>query len=73
MTVDWATGDNKVPQALFAIDYPDGTMIVDSTEDNGQTTKASIAWKGKRFPVSRTRPYSESLERIKKGQPADGK
>jgi hypothetical protein len=68
VTVDWATGDDKVPQALFEVDYPDGTMIFDSTEDNGQTTKASIAWKGKRVPVDISRLYSESLARIKKEQ-----
>jgi hypothetical protein len=75
VTVDWATGDDKVPAELFELDYPDGTMIVDSTEDNGQMTKASIAWHGKLVPVSVFRLYSESLERVKKGQPAipDGK
>ena len=73
VTVDWATGDDKVPKELFEIDYPDGTMIFDMTEDNGQTTKASIAWKGKLVPVDPSRLYSESLERVEKGLPTDGK
>lgn len=41
------------------------------TEDNGQTIKASTDWKGKLVPVNLFRLYSESLERVKKGQPAD--
>jgi hypothetical protein len=69
VTVDWATGDDKVPKELFVFDSPDGTMIFDSTEDNGQTTRASIAWKGKLVPVDAARLYSESLERVKKGLP----
>jgi hypothetical protein len=42
VTVDWATGDDKVPKELFVFDSPDGTMIFDSTEDNGQTTKGNV-------------------------------
>jgi hypothetical protein len=68
VTVDWAIGDDKVPAELFKFDYPDGTSIMDMTEDNGQTTKASIAWHGKLVPVRASRLYSESLERVKKGQ-----
>ncbi len=73
VTVDWATGDNKVPKELFEFDYPDGTTITERaeesrTEDHGQTTKHSIVWKGKLIPVSKFRPWSESLERIKKGE-----
>jgi hypothetical protein len=67
VTVDWATGDDKVPKELFVFDSPDGTMIFDSTEDNGQTTKTSIVWKGKLVPVNAGRLYSESLEHVKKG------
>jgi hypothetical protein len=75
VTVDWATGDDKVPKELFEFDYSDGTTITEwaednGTEDNGQSTKHSIVWKGKLVPVSNYRPWSESLERIKKGQPA---
>ncbi len=73
VTVDWGTGDDQVPNALFEFDYPDGTYVLDQTEDNGQTTKASIVWHGKLVPASVFRPYSKNLERIKKGQPADKK
>ncbi len=70
VTVDWATGDDKVPNDLFEFGSPDGTFVIDQTEDNGQTTEVSIAWKGKLFPVNPSRLYSESLKRVKQGQPA---
>jgi len=73
VTVDWATGDDKVPNDLFEFGSPDGTFVIDQTEDNGQTTKQSIVWKGKLVPVNPSRLYSESLKRIKNGQPADKK
>ena len=75
VTVDWATGDDKLPNELFEFDYPDGTMVLDSTDPNDPGVKCSIVWKGKLAPASMSRTYAESLERIKQGQPAtpDGK
>jgi hypothetical protein len=73
VTVDWGTGDDKVPNDLFEFGSPDGTFVIDQTEDNGQTTKVSIAWRGKLVPVNPSRLYSESLKRVKQGQPEDGK
>jgi hypothetical protein len=66
--IDWATGDEKVPKSLFEFDYPDGTEILDQSDEH--TNKLSIAWHAKLVPVNIGRPYAESLERIKKGQPA---
>jgi hypothetical protein len=73
VTVDWGTGDDKVPNDLFEFGSPDGTFVIDQTDDNGQTTKVSIAWRGKLVPVNPSRLYSESLKRVKQGQPEDGK
>jgi hypothetical protein len=69
VTVDWGTGDDKVPNELFHFDYPEGTMVLDSTDAIGQGTQCSIVWRGKLVPASMFRTYAESLERIKKDQP----
>jgi hypothetical protein len=75
VTVDWAAGNDKVPNELFEFDYPDGTFVVDSTDVHRQGIKCSIAWQGKLIPVSMDRPYADSLEWIKRAHagPPDGK
>lgn len=63
--LSWTTGDAGVSESLFHFDFPDGTLILDQSQKEGQLNKCSIMWQGVRFPVGFGRSYVESLELVK--------
>jgi hypothetical protein len=63
--VSWTTGESDVPENLFHFECPDGTFILDQSQNQGQLNKFSIMWHGVRFPVGFGRSYVESLELVK--------
>ena len=63
--LSWTTGDAGVSENLFHFDFPDGTLILDQSQKEGQLSKFSIMWQGVRFPVGSGRSYVESLELVK--------
>lgn len=63
--VSWSASDADVSEDLFHFACPDGTFLIDQTQNQGQLTKSSIMWHGVRFPVTLFRTYAESLELVK--------
>jgi hypothetical protein len=56
--------ESDVPEELFHFDYPDGTEILDWSDQH--ENKYAIVWNGRRIPVDLGRHYNDLLETAKK-------
>jgi len=66
LLIESTSNENDVPETLFHFDYPNGTLILDWSDQH--KNKYAIAWNGRQVAVDLGRPYNELLQIAKRGR-----